>query len=204
MEGGLQNYLDPRGVGDSAVTYHKCLLMFYNPIWRSEHVIREPERNGLENNDSDSGVWEWKSQLHSQVVSGDVAYLTTVVNSVIEDKVMIPANTALSHCRIPSNVQLGSGCYYSGICELDFNEAEGKVLPDDMVSTVLRLKTPQEADAEISVSRILTMVGRTDDVLAPFWEASSSIWGDSWKDFFKRIGNFISPIFLINYNAILF
>ena len=67
---------------------------------------------------------------------------------------------------------------------------EGKVLPDDMVSTVLRLKPSQEADAEISVSRILTMVGRTDDVLAPFWEASSSIWGDSWKDFFKRIGNF--------------
>ena len=195
MEGGLQNYLDPRGVGDSAVTYHKSLLMFYNPIWHSERVTHEEERNGLKNNDSDSSIWEWKPELHSQVNSGEVAYLTTVINSVIEDKVVVPVKTALSHCRIPSDVQFGSGCFYSGLCELDFNGAEGKFLPDEMVSIVLRMKIPQEMEPETGVSRILTMVGRTDDVFAPFWEASSSIWGDSWKNFFKRIGNFINAIF---------
>ena len=167
-------------------------------------MAHETERNGLENNDSDSSIWEWKPELHSQVISSEVAYLTTVINSTIEDKVVVPANTALSHCRIPSDVQLGSGCYYSGLCVLDFNDAEGKVLPDEMVSIVLQMKTPPEAEMKTSpeaepekgVSRILTMVGRTDDVFAPFWESSSSIWGDSWKNFFKRIGNCINLIHL--------
>ena len=198
MDGGLQNYLDPRGVGDSAVAYHKSLLMFYNTIWHSENMTRKPESDGLENNDSDNNsIWEWKPELHSQVISGDVAYITTVINSVIEDKVMVPANTALSHCRIPSNILLGSGCFYSGLCELDFNVAEGKVLPDEMVTIVFRMKRnePQEADPETGVCRILTMIGRTDDVFAPFWEAASSIWGDSWKNFFKRIGNLSSHPF---------
>ena len=133
--------------------------------------------------------WDWKPVIHSQIATEDVSYETAVINSVIDRRVVIPTNTAVSHCKIPAKTHLGSGCYYSGLCQIDFKTDDPESLPDEMVFMAFRIKMPVEGKISIS-RRVVTILGRCDDLFAPFWEASSTIWGDSWKTFFKRFGKY--------------
>ena len=43
MEGGVQNYIDPMGISDSAVTFHKCLLMARMYLWNSQQNSKDQE-----------------------------------------------------------------------------------------------------------------------------------------------------------------
>ncbi len=130
--------------------------------------------------------WEWKAVVHSQVPSNSMEDHATVINSIVEDGAQLSGKSIVSNCHIPSAVQIGLDSCLAGLRTTDFHGLTDKMLPERMYIQAFRIEMP--ILGKMTKMKVLTIVGKFDELTAPMWKGASTFCNSPWVLFLNATG----------------
>ncbi|XP_067853740.1 L-fucose kinase [Heptranchias perlo] len=105
----------------------------------------------------------------------------SVINSLLDGEIAVEPNSVIQHCHLQGSIHLSSGCLLSGV--------------DLMSSAVLRQYQLCDVILQGHYIRlrglklkIFSIMGRQDELQAPFTNDSSTFLNVPWSEFFERTG----------------
>ncbi len=162
-ENGEHSYMD-----DSANTHYNHILL--------GNVLRHYDE-----------PWENRSVVHSEIAQ-DVTLpnQVTVINSKIEEGVQLGAKCVISHCHIKSGSPIPADCYLSGLEKGDRLSCSVNALTENLFVQAFRINIPLVG--KTTPLRVMTVLGKYDDVTAPMWKGATTYCNSPWILFLNTTG----------------
>ena len=136
---------------------------------------------------ADDNIWQWQQVTHSQVHEGaEISDQVTLINSVIEEGVQLSCKSVISNCYIPKGIKTGQDSSLSGLSAEDFAGLPQVTLPEKTFLQVFRIKMP--ILGKLTKMKVITVIGKFDDVTAPMWKGSSTYCNSPWVLFLNATG----------------
>lgn len=146
---------------------------------------------------ADDSCWQWQQVTHSQVPGDiEISDQVTLINSVIENEVHMATKSVISNCIIPSGTHIGKDSCLSGLGSEDFASLAPVTLPEKTFLQAFRIQIP--ILGKLTKLRVLTAIGKFDDVTAPMWKGSSTYCNSPWVLFLNATGNVSKPVFVVH------
>ena len=132
-------------------------------------------------------LWQWQPITHSKIpLNTMLPDQVTLINSVIEDGVHLSTKSVISNCYIPNGVNTGHDSSLSGLSIEDFTGLPQITLPEKTFLQAFRIQMP--ILGKLTKMRVLTVIGKFDDVTAPMWKGASTYCNSPWILFLNATG----------------
>ena len=136
---------------------------------------------------ADNKIWLWQKTTHSEISTGmEHPEQTTLINSVIEEGAHLSSKSVVSNCYIPDGIKTGQDSILSGLGSEDFIGLSQAVLPEKTFLQAFRIRLP--ILGKLTKMKVLTVIGKFDDVTAPMWKGASTYCNSPWILFLNATG----------------
>ena len=140
---------------------------------------------------TDNKIWSWQPITHSITPSGmELSEHVTLLNSVIEEGVQLSPKSIVSNCYIPKGIKTGQDSFMSGLGAEDFIDLSGVAFPEKTFLQAFRIRLP--ILGKLTKMKVLTVIGKFDDVTAPMWKGASTYCNSPWILFLNATGKNIT------------
>nr|XP_058947533.1 L-fucose kinase-like [Pocillopora verrucosa] len=112
---------------------------------------------------------------------------SVVINSIIDDSIIIGKDSVVSHCHLKGGMQFGCGSILIGLTSKDLEDFSlfGLSFPSDMCIIRCHISLP---GLDVKQQTVLVAFGVHDDLQVPYMSPNSTFCNTPWKKFFDRAG----------------